>query len=263
MGEDVRLKKNKTTKLIYNESTKLIEVKPDTESNFQVFLEKKKIYFETIMMLILSIAGTIISIVSVKVAMVANDISLNEQRIEDLEKQPSFVLDMESDEKNSYTIRNVGGDIKFGNVIGEEVLIIAIYDEQYDYIGKGYILLDGFFEKDYSTYNFETNCFELYRTPDPKPVVNWMDKIENLIVEQGLFCGIECTEYFDFMYTDYKQELIQKSMVAQGEYIKDIENTDVYTFKMRVNIDDLENEQLFTEIEEQLEEFRIYKEGKN
>ena len=119
MGEDVRLKKNKTTKLIYNESTKLIEVKPDTESNFQVFLEKKKIYFETIMMLILSIAGTIISIVSVKVAMVANDISLNEQRIEDLEKQPSFVLDMESDEKNSYTIRNVGGDIKFGNVIGE------------------------------------------------------------------------------------------------------------------------------------------------
>lgn len=53
MGEDVRLKKNKTTKLIYNESTKLIEVKPDTESNFQVFLEKKKIYFETIMMLIL------------------------------------------------------------------------------------------------------------------------------------------------------------------------------------------------------------------
>lgn len=92
MGEDVRLKKNKTTKLIYNESTKLIEVKPDTESNFQVFLEKKKIYFETIMMLILSIAGTIISIVSVKVAMVANDISLNEQRIEDLEKQHSFVF---------------------------------------------------------------------------------------------------------------------------------------------------------------------------
>ena len=127
----MRLKKNKTTKLIYNESTKLIEVKPDTESNFQEFLEKKKIYFETIMMLILSIAGTIISIVSVKVAMVANDISLNEQRIEDLEKQPSFVLDMESDEKNSYTIRNVGGDIKFGNVIGEEVLIIAIYDEQF------------------------------------------------------------------------------------------------------------------------------------
>lgn len=65
------------------------------------------------------------------------------------------------------------------------------------------------------------------------------------------------------MYTDYKQELIQKSMIAQGEYIKDIENTDVYTFKMRVNIDDLENEQLFTEIEEQLEKFRIYKEGKN
>ena len=52
-------------------------------------------------------------------------------------------------------------------------------------------------------------------------------------------------------------------MISQKQYIKDTENTDIYTFKMRVNIDDLENEQLFTEIEEQLEKFRIYKEGKN
>ncbi len=45
------------------------------------------------------------SIVSVKVAMVANDISLNEQRIEDLEKQPAFILDIEADEdKMKYVI---------------------------------------------------------------------------------------------------------------------------------------------------------------
>ena len=82
-----------------------LEVKADTKSKFQTFLERKKIYFETVMMLALSIAGVIVSIVSVKVAMVANDISLNEQRIEDLEKQPAFILDIEADEdKMKYVI---------------------------------------------------------------------------------------------------------------------------------------------------------------
>ena len=236
----VRKKKNKN--LIYNENTKLIEIKTDTKSKFQIFLERKKIYFETIMMLVLSLAGVIVSIVSVKVAMVANDISLNEQRIEDLEKQPSFIFDVEADEERTkYLIKNVGGDIKYGNVFGDEVLIIAVYNEQYDYLGKGYILLGGYFEKDYSTYNFETNCFELYSTLEPKPVIKWIDKIEQLLIEQGFFCGIECTEYFDFMYTDYKQEMIQKTMIVQGGIIKDIENTGEYEFKIRVNIEDLEN----------------------
>lgn len=135
----MRLKKKKRKNIIYNENTKTIEIKNDTESKFQLFLEQKKIYFETIMMLILSLAGGIVSIVGIKVAMVANDISLNEQRIEDLEKQPSFVLETEADEeKMKYFIKNVGGDIKYGNVFGDEVLIVSIYNRQYDYIGKGY-----------------------------------------------------------------------------------------------------------------------------
>lgn len=250
----MRLRKKKNKNLIYNESTKLIEIKTDTKSKFQLFLERKKIYFETIMMLILSFAGVIVSIVSVKVAMTANDISLNEQRIEDLEKQPAFIFDVEADEERmKYIIKNVGGDIKYGHVLGDVVLIIAVYDEQYEYLGKGYVFLGGYLEKDFSTYDFETNSFEMYRTLEPKPVIAWMDKIEELIIEQGFFCGIECTEYFDFMYTDYKQEMIRKIMIVQGGIIKDIENTGDYKFKIRVNIDDLDNEQICSEIKEQLE----------
>ena len=252
-------KKKKSKYLIYNENTKLLEVKADTKSKFQTFLERKKIYFETVMMLALSIAGVIVSIVSVKVAMVANDISLNEQRIEDLEKQPAFILDIEADEdKMKYVIKNVGRDIKYGNVFGDVVLIVAVYDEQYDYLGKGYILLGGYLEKDFSTYDFETNSFEMYSTLEPKPVTQWVDKIQEIIIEQGFFCGIECTEYFDFMYTDYKQEMIKKTMVVQGEIIKDIENTGDYEFKIRVDIDDLENEQICSEIKEQLEHLVRY-----
>ena len=41
-------KKKKSKYLIYNENTKLLEVKADTKSKFQTFLERKKIYFETV-----------------------------------------------------------------------------------------------------------------------------------------------------------------------------------------------------------------------
>lgn len=124
----MRLRKKRTKNLTYNENTKVIEVKKNTENKVQLFLEHNKIYFETIMMLILSFAGIIVSIVGVKVAMVANDISLNEQRIEDLEKQPAFVLDIETDkEKLKYSIKNVGGDIKYGNVFGDVIFIRTVY----------------------------------------------------------------------------------------------------------------------------------------
>lgn len=246
--------KNRNKYLTFNENTKLLVVKADTESKLHIFLERKKIYFETVMMLAFSIAGVIVSIVSVNVAMVANDISLNEQRIEDLEKQPAFIFDVEADEERmKYIIKNVGGDIKYGNVFGDEVLIIAVYNEHYDYLGNGYIFLGGYLEKDFSTYDFETNSFELYSTLEPKSVVAWVDKIKELIIEQGFFCNIECAEYFDFMYTDYKQEMIEKTMVVQGGIIKDIENTGNYEFKLRVDIDDSGNEHICSDIKEQLE----------
>lgn len=66
----MRLRKKRTKNLTYNENTKVIEVKKNTENKVQLFLEHNKIYFETIMMLILSFAGIIVSIVGVKVAMV-------------------------------------------------------------------------------------------------------------------------------------------------------------------------------------------------
>lgn len=224
-----------------------------TKSKLQLFLERKKIYFETIMMLAVSIAGIIVSIVSVNVAIAANDISLDEKRIADLEKQPSFIFDSEADEdKVKYLIRNVGGDIKYGNVFGDEVLIVAIYDGNYDYLGKGYVFLGGYLEQDFSTYDFDTKCFELYSTLEPKPVTEWVDKIQNLIINEGFYCGIECTKYFDFMYTDYKQEAVQKTMILRSGIISNIENTGDYEFRIRVTLDNLDDEQISDEIKREL-----------
>lgn len=66
----MRLRKKRTKNLTYNENTKVIEVKKNTENKVQLFLEHNKIYFETIMMLILSFAGIIVSIVGVKVVFI-------------------------------------------------------------------------------------------------------------------------------------------------------------------------------------------------
>lgn len=260
----MRMRRKRDKYLTYDENTKLIGVKVDTKSKFQIFLEQKKIYFETITMAVLSLAGIIVSIVSIRVAITANDISLNEQKIEDLEKQPAFVLDVEADEgKMKYLIKNTGGDIKYGSVFGDVVLIIGIYNEHYDYLGKGYIILGGYLERDFSTYNFETKCFELYSTLEPKPVVEWMDKIQKLIREQGFFYVMECTEYFDFTYIDYKQDEVERTMIVQGNVIKDIEDTGNYEFKIWVNIDDLEDAKIYSELKEQLERLVKYSSAHN
>lgn len=48
-----------------------------------------------------------------------------------------------------------------------------------------------------------------------------------------------------------------------GGIIKDIENTGDYEFKIRVNIEDFENEQIFNEIKEQLERLVLYNSVQN
>ena len=140
---------------------------------------------------------------------------------------------------------------------------LHIDEEEMEVEKPNYIFLDGYLEKDYSTYNFETNCFELYSTLEAKPVTKWIDKIQKIIIQQGFFCGIECTEYFDFTYKDYKQKLIQKTMIDHGGIIQDIKDTGNYEFKVQVDIEKLEDEQIFNEIKEQLERLVLYNDAKN
>lgn len=57
--------------------------------------------------------------------------------------------------------------------------------------------------------------------------------------------------------------MIRRTMIVQGGIIKDIENTGDYEFKIRVNIEDFENEQIFNEIKEQLERLVLYNSVQN
>ena len=147
---------SKRKKIVFDENTKIISVSSDTETNnnFKAFLENNKIYFETILAIILTIAGIIVSVAGVRVSMVANDIEKEKNEIEDLEKQPTFVFESEVDEKEiKYIIKNTGGDIKYGNVFVDEALIVSIYDSDYDYLGNGYVILGGYIDNNFSKYD--------------------------------------------------------------------------------------------------------------
>lgn len=250
------MKKSSKTdeQLIYDETTKLFTIEKITGNKFKMFLEKNKIFFETIMMLIISIAGIIVSVVGIRVDVAANNISLEEKRIEDLEKQPSFVCNVVSDENEvKYIVRNIGGDIKYGHSVCDEVLIITVYNENYDYIGKGYIILGGYFEKNFSAYDFETNCFVFSVNLEPKPVIDWSDKVRNIIMDEGYSCDVEYTKYFNFTYTDYKLDEIERKMVLKGDKFCDFEESENYEFLFRVNLEDLANEDINSRIKQELD----------
>lgn len=249
------MKKKKKRILVYASSQK-----NSSKKSFRLFLKRNKIYFETIVMLIASIAGIFISIAGVQVSIMANDISANEQRIEDLEKQPYFILETEVVEnKDILRIKNVGGDIKSGSVFIDKIFYIVIRDEYYGYVGSGYIFLSGYRRNNYSRYDNEKKCFEIQNDLESKSILELEEKIENIIHTSGYFYGIDCTEYFEFSYVDYKNELINREMLMNGGLITDIENDSKPDFKIIVNLNDYNDEYIEKELKENLNLLLKYK----
>lgn len=251
------MKKKRKSKSIlhYNENTKIISVNPNTHftNKFKSFCERNKIYFETILMLILTIAGIIVSIVGVKVGIIANNIAENENRINDLEKQPTFVLEKEVDEiEEKYTIKNTGGTIRYGNLLLDKALVVTIYDKDYAYLGKGYIILGEYIESGYSVYDFDTQSFTISTKLASKSILQWIETIENILTNEGYFYGINCTEHIELMYQNYKQELSIRDMIVDNGIIRDFNSSEEYCFKMYVNVNELNAEQLKEDIKKEV-----------
>lgn len=247
---------SKRKKIVFDENTKIISVSSDTETNnnFKAFLENNKIYFVTILAIILTIAGIIVSVAGVRVSMVANDIEKEKNEIEDLEKQPTFVFESEVDEKEiKYIIKNTGGDIKYGNVFVDEALIVSIYDSDYDYLGNGYVILGGYIDNNFSKYDFDTNSFTVSKELVPKSLSNLIEKTERIVKDEGYYCEISTTKYFSFLYQNYKQEMISKDMILRNGIICDIDNSKEYFFKTYIGSNESFDEQLKARIKSEIE----------
>lgn len=255
-------KKRKSEKgLFYDENTKLISVNTNasTTNKFKQFLEQNKIYFETILMFILTVAGIIVSIASVKVGIIANNIAKNENRISDLEKQPTFVIENETNKsEEKYIIRNTGGDIQYGYLFFDKALVVSVYDENYDYLGRGYIILGGYMENGFSTYDFDTKSFTVSTKLISRPILHWTEIVENIITAEGYFCGVSCTEHLDITYQNYKQEQIIRDMIVENGIIHDFVRDNEFSFKIYTNINDLEGEELKTDIIDGIESLQYY-----
>ena len=261
-GNSMR-KKKENKKIVFNdENTKLFNVNQNTSSTnnkFKQFLNYNKIYFETLLMFILTVAGIIVSIVGVRVGIVANNIAKTENQISDLEKQPTFVIENETNKsEEKYIIRNTGGDIQYGNLILDKVFLIYIYDENYDYLGRGYIIWGGYMDKGYSTYDFDTKSFSVSTKLTSRPITQWTKIISDTITEQGYFYGVICTEHLDITYQNYKQELITRDMIVENGIVRDFDRDNEYSFKIYANADALEDGRLPTDLREEIELLQRY-----
>lgn len=222
-------------------------------NKFKIFCEQNKIYFETILMLILTVTGIIVSIASVKVGIIANNIAENENRIDDLEKQPTFIWEQEiSETQERYIVKNTGGTIRYGSLILDKALVITVYDADYTYLGKGYIILGQYIKHGYSLYDFDTQSFTISTEPSSKPILQWIETTKNILTNEGYFSGIICTEHIDLMYQNYKQESLSRDMVVDNGILRDFSNDGKYYFKIYVNVNELNAEQLKSDIKEEV-----------
>lgn len=248
----MKKKRKSKTILYYDESTKIIKVNTDVPitNKFKSFCEENRIYFETILMLILTVAGIIVSIASVKVGIIANNIAENENYINDLEKQPTFILKKQIDEnEEKYIIKNTGGTIRYGNLFLDKALVVTIYDENYSYLGKGYVILE---QCGYSEYDFDTQSFTISTMLSSKPILQWIESIENILTDEGYFSGIIYTEHIDLIYQNYKQESLTRDMIVNNGVICDFGKNGEYYFKMYENVNELDIDRLKADIKQEI-----------
>ncbi len=241
-------------KLTANKKNLKISIKAKNTFSFRMLLEKNKIYFETIVMIIVSVAGILVSIAGIQVSKMSNEISINSQNIENLEKQPYFVLSKEyTDDKEIVIMKNTGGTIHDGNVFMDKILMVSISNDNYEYIGKGYIYLNNYPTNRFSTYDADNKQFEFHQELKPKPLSDLIDMINNAILKRGYYSSIEIMDLYDLSYIDYKHDNINKQMIVRGGYFTELQESKLYEFKTIIDVTDYDQTSIEKDINEQID----------
>ena len=113
------------------------------------FLEKYKIWFNTVLSFALTFAAVMISIASYNVA--KYQAQLNERSINnlDLEKQPYFSIEnkyIEDEGEYTYIVKNTGGDVRYINMhLTPYLYIERVRSEQYEPLNYAFIELPGLY----------------------------------------------------------------------------------------------------------------------
>lgn len=207
-------------KLMYNNIKKDIEV-INKKIGIKNFLEKNKIYFETIVMVFLTIMSIVISVVGLRIDKRNQEISQKELEIIENDREPYFKIECDSNYVNNknfddyimkkkYTITNTGGSIYGAYIMVKPMLEIWVPKEragEYDIFT--YMLPEMLDENAGIMYLYEetskTFTFYEYESSEWNNIIKHLQSgLRNFLGNESIVLLVQ--NYIDMTYVNYKNE---------------------------------------------------------
>lgn len=183
------------------------------------------------MAVIVSILPLAVSFARYKQSLERHIEDVEEKRIEDLEKQPSFAWDETlADSENHYIIRNTGGDMRSGKMWFDDVCEISLFDKQARYFGT--LLWDRYSDIITVPYDFEKGLFDVSGEITSEPLAQWEETIQNTASEAGYYCLVNWTQRYRVEYQDYKQETKSRELIARDGELCDFKDGEANSFRI-------------------------------
>lgn len=226
-----------------------MESKDSIFNRMKSCLERNKIWFETIFVLVLTIT-------SICVACSANVISRQQVHIDDSTHLPNFNVSATKLDENfifsdsSYSsvmeIKNSGGYIKNSTAVFQGVLTVYSIEEPQK---KWYFKIQNYSYPEKVFYNSEKNVFDFYRSSiDSARILKGLDSYLRQY-DDSLYFAIY--ETVSIEYTDYKSIQHSEFYVINNDHLLNPEGS--------ISVDDKTKELCFTETNFNEEAERIYR----
>lgn len=193
--------------------------------NVKERLHKNKIYFETVLMLSVTIMGVIISGVGLRIDKRNQEISNKQLEILENDREPYFTIKTNTIEqefkdydnyyykKNRYTILNTGGAISGAYLEIQPQIVIYIFNDTLDKNEKYVYLMPELFYGDgiYTLYDEPSKTFTFYGY-EGSYYDSLIRKFEKELREKFVdeIVGVLQLNYVDITYVNYENKYFQK-----------------------------------------------------
>lgn len=165
------------------------------------WLEKNKIFFETIVMVSLTIMGVVVAWNANKIADKANLLTEKEMNIAHNEKMPNFTM-VDDGNSKTYSILNIGGNISDATAVYDYyVCIQADYKNRFEEI---IIEVADAYEKTNVSYNYNTCSFE--NGINDLLIHTMMEEAAELLKCFNVSMEYQIIEVVELAYKDYMDE---------------------------------------------------------
>lgn len=190
--------------LLYNNSGRRGELKRikyklrKSYTDIKCWLEKNKIFFETIVMMSLTAMSIIVSWNANKIATEENRLTERELEIENAEKMPHFTIRYH-DDMETYDIFNSGGEISDAMASFDYYICMNVFREN---LNKEIVVgVSDAYQKTFVNYDYDNNTFT--DIANGLLVYNIMETVTEWGKKQGILLNFEVVEISEITYNDY------------------------------------------------------------